>query len=97
MGSVPPRPEPVFGEGLLSQAILVLYDKIKTYDLRYKDKQGNPKPVRFVSYIWKRIDGFLIDSLQKETEREKQQSSPDWERFGQEEDLEAVSSVADAQ
>ncbi len=28
--------------------------------------QGNPNPVKFVSYIWKRIDGFLIDSLKKE-------------------------------
>ncbi len=75
-----------FGEDLLSQSILVLYDKIKSYDLKYKDKQGNPKPVRFVSYIWKRIDGFIIDSLKKEIEREKRQSSPDWERFEQEED-----------
>ena len=74
-----------FGEDLLSQAVFILYDKIKSYDLKYKDKQGNPKPVRFSSYIWKRIDGFIIDSLKKEIEREKQQESPDWERFDQEE------------
>jgi len=46
-----------FGEELLSEAIPILYAKIQTYDLAYHDRQGNPKPVRFVSYIWKRIDG----------------------------------------
>ena len=56
-----------FGEDILSEAIFILYDKIKTYDLEYKDRQGNLKPVRFSSYIWKRIDGFIIDSLKKET------------------------------
>lgn len=55
-----------YGEDILSQAILILYDKIKTYDLRYRDKHGNSKPVRFSSYIWKRIDGFIIDYLKKE-------------------------------
>ncbi len=52
-----------FGEDILSQAVFILYDKIKTYDLRYKDKCGNSKRVRFSSYIWKRIDGFIIDYL----------------------------------
>ncbi len=60
-----------FGEDMLSQAILILYDKIKTYDLRYKDKYGNSKPVRFSSYIWKRIDGFIIDYLKEELDGEK--------------------------
>ena len=55
-----------FGEDILSQAILILYAKIKTYDLRYKDKHGKPRPVRFSSYIWKRIDGFIIDYLRNE-------------------------------
>jgi len=55
-----------FGEDILSQAILILYGKIKTYNLRYKDKYGNSKPVRFSSYVWKRIDGFIIDYLKRE-------------------------------
>ena len=59
-----------FGEDILSQAIFILYDKIKTYDLRYKDKNGNSKPVRFSSYIWKRIYGFIIDYLKNELEKE---------------------------
>jgi len=69
-----------FGEEILSEATFILYDKIKTYDLRYRDKGGNFKPVRFSSYIWKRIDGFILDSLKKELERERRQTSPDWER-----------------
>ena len=64
-----------FGEEILSQTIFILYDKVKTYDLRYKDKYGNPKPVRFCSYIWKRIDGFIIDYLKKEFSRERQQQN----------------------
>ena len=55
-----------FGDDLLGEAILIVYKKIESYDLNYCDKQGNPHPVKFVSYIWKRIDGFIIDSLKKE-------------------------------
>jgi len=55
-----------FGEDLLAEAILIVYKKIESYDLNYCDKKGNPKPVKFTSYIWKRIDGFIIDSLKKE-------------------------------
>lgn len=78
-----------FGEDILSEAMFILYKKIKSYDLEYKDKQGNLKPVRFSSYIWKRIDGFIIDSLKKELRREKRQDCPNWERF--EPELAAVS------
>ena len=60
-----------FGEDLFSSAIPVLYQKIHTYDLDYCDEQGKPKPVKFASYIWKRIDGFIIDFLKREFEREK--------------------------
>ena len=61
-----------FGEELLSEAIPVLYAKIQTYDLGYRDKHGHPKPVKFVSYIWKRIDGHILDGLKRELEREKE-------------------------
>ncbi len=55
-----------FGEDLLEEAILIVYNKIESYDLGYRDKQGNIHPVRFISYIWKRIDGFIIDYLKEE-------------------------------
>lgn len=60
-----------FGEDLLSETIFVLYQKVKTYDLNYCDKQGNPKPVKFASYIWKRIDEFIIDFLKEEIKKER--------------------------
>ncbi|MFA5143848.1 MAG: hypothetical protein WC522_06765 [Candidatus Omnitrophota bacterium] len=66
-----------FSEDILSQMVFILYDKIQTYNLRYKDKHGNPKPVRFSSYVWKRIDGFIIDYLKKELARERQEQSLD--------------------
>src|SRR5580698_10015461 len=46
-----------YGEDLLSESIPILYRHIKSYDLDYKDSEGNPKPVKFATYIWKRIDG----------------------------------------
>ncbi|PIP16470.1 MAG: hypothetical protein COX46_02000 [bacterium (Candidatus Ratteibacteria) CG23_combo_of_CG06-09_8_20_14_all_48_7] len=55
-----------FGEDLLEEAILIVYKKVDSYDLCYRDKQGNLRPVKFVSYVWKRIDGFIIDYLRKE-------------------------------
>ena len=54
-----------FGEDLLSGGILILYKKIKTYNLNYRNKEGKLHPVKFISYIWKRIDGFIIDYLKK--------------------------------
>lgn len=73
-----------FGEDIFSEAIFVLYDKIETYDLAYKDRRGNLKPVRFSSYIWKRIDGLILDAIKKEIRRERRQFNPDWERYEQE-------------
>ena len=55
-----------FGEYLLAEAILIAYKKIESYDLNYRNKQGSLNPVKFSSYIWKRIDGFIIDSLKEE-------------------------------
>jgi DNA-directed RNA polymerase specialized sigma subunit len=66
-----------FSEDILSQLIFILYDKIQSYNLRYKDKHGSLKPVRFSSYVWKRIDGFVIDYLKKELARERQEQSLD--------------------
>jgi hypothetical protein len=54
------------GDDLLADAVLMLYEKVGTYDLGYRDRQGRRKPVRFVSYVWKRVDGFIIDALNRE-------------------------------
>ena len=55
-----------FGDDLLGEAILIVYKKIESYDLNYRDKKGDPHPVKLISYIWKRVDGFIIDSLKEE-------------------------------
>lgn len=55
-----------FGEDLFEETIVIVYNKIESYDLDYCDKQGNSHPVKFISYIWKRIDGFIIDYLREE-------------------------------
>jgi len=60
-----------FGEDLLQDAIAVLNAKVLTYDLDYRDKDGQPKPVKFVSYIWKRIDGFIVDSLREQLRKDR--------------------------
>jgi hypothetical protein len=75
------------GRDILSQAIFILYAKIKSYNLRYRDKEGIFKPVRFVSYIWKAIDGHILACLKKELEKEKRQESFDWERFDHDDSL----------
>jgi hypothetical protein len=69
------------GEDILSQSIFMLYEKIGTYNLRYRDKQGSFKPVRFVSYIWKAVDGHILACLKKELKRERNHHNFDWERF----------------
>jgi hypothetical protein len=60
-----------FGEELLAETILVLYAKIQTYDLDYRDKTGQLKPVKFVTYIWKRIDGHIVDSIMRELKNDR--------------------------
>lgn len=58
-----------------------MYAKIQTYNLRYYDGQWNFKPVRFVSYIWKAIDGLILASLKKELRHERFLQEPDWGRL----------------
>jgi DNA-directed RNA polymerase specialized sigma subunit len=70
-----------FGNDILSEAVFILYDKIGTYNLNYKDKQGNFKQVRFTSYIWKRVDGFILDFLKEVSIREKKQIAMNSENF----------------
>ena len=70
-----------FGEDILSQAIVVLYERVHNYNLRYYDKTGKFRPVRFVSYIWKFIDGLILASLKKELRYERSHHQPDWGRL----------------
>lgn len=51
------------GPDFLSASIPVLSGKVKTYDLACRDREGRPEPVKFSSYIWKCVDGFIIQSI----------------------------------
>lgn len=53
--------------------------KIDSYDLEYRDPSGRPKPVRFVSYIWKRVDGHIIDSLKVQLRGDARENAIDFE------------------
>ncbi|MDD5072554.1 MAG: hypothetical protein PHW51_02065 [Candidatus Omnitrophica bacterium] len=66
-----------FGDDLLEEAILIVYQKIETYDLNYRNKKGEPHPVKFISYIWKRIDGFIIDYLKEELKEPASSEHPE--------------------
>lgn len=59
------------GPEMLSAAVPTLYGKVKSYDLDYRDQNGCPKPVKFASYVWKHVDGFIIKSIKKELEIER--------------------------
>lgn len=54
------------GEDLLSVLIPIVYEKVATYNLRYRSRDGALRPVRFGSYIWKRFAGMAIDYLKRE-------------------------------
>ncbi len=55
-----------YGEDLLQETILICFAKIEDYNLAYRNKKGKLHPVKFSSYLWKRIDGFIIDFLKNE-------------------------------
>jgi hypothetical protein len=40
-------------------------------------RMGDLKPVKFFSYLWKRIDGFILDFVKEELARERRQVSLD--------------------
>ena len=50
-----------------SDVIICRMEKVGTYNLNYRDRAGNKRPVRFSSYVWKRIDGLAIDFLRHES------------------------------
>ena len=59
------------GPEMLSAALPTLYGKVKSYGLDYRDQKGRPNPVKFASYVWKHVDGFIIKSIKKELELER--------------------------
>lgn len=64
-----------YGDDLIAASVPLLCEKVATYDLRYRDKNGDRKRVPFAAYVWKRIDGFIIDFVRRERDRERREMS----------------------
>ena len=47
------------GEDLMQECVILAAEKIKTYDLEYRDKFGRLQPLHFSTYIWKSITGLI--------------------------------------
>ena len=54
-----------FGEDILQECMLYAETKIKSYNLRYRDKKGLFKKVYFRTYLWKGVTGMMFTYLKK--------------------------------
>jgi len=57
-----------YGEDILQECFGFALSRVDRYKLRYKGKNGKPKPVFFRSYIWKGITGVVIKSIKNRRE-----------------------------
>ncbi|OIO73371.1 MAG: hypothetical protein AUJ85_08235 [Elusimicrobia bacterium CG1_02_37_114] len=49
-----------YGEDILQDCLVLGIGKIRTYNLRYRNKKGKFQPVHFSTYIWKSVTGLLV-------------------------------------
>jgi hypothetical protein len=54
-----------FGEDILQECLLWTPKKIKSYNLRYRNKKGIFQPVQLRSYIWKGVTGLMFQYVKK--------------------------------
>jgi hypothetical protein len=54
-----------FGEDILQECLLWTPQKIRSYNLRYRNKKGIFQPVLLRSYIWKGITGVIVQYVRK--------------------------------
>ena len=54
-----------FGEDILQECILFAEKKIKSYNLRYRDKEGLFKKVYFRTYLWKGVTGLMLAHIKR--------------------------------
>jgi hypothetical protein len=57
-----------YGEDILQECLLLASEKIYTYNLRYKNKDGKPQQVYFRSYLWKAVTGIIIRTTKRRRE-----------------------------
>jgi DNA-directed RNA polymerase specialized sigma24 family protein len=53
------------GEDILQECLLWAPNKIRSYNLRYRNTKGVFQPVQFRSYIWKGVTGMILQYIRK--------------------------------
>lgn len=48
-----------YGEDIIQDCVIMAAEKIRTYDLEYKNKSGELQPLHFSTYIWKSVTGLI--------------------------------------
>ena len=54
-----------YGEDILQECLLWTPNKIRSYNLRYRNVKGVFQPVQFRSYIWKGVTGVILQYIRK--------------------------------
>jgi len=49
----------LYGEDIIQDCVIMAAEKIKTYNLEYKNKYGELQPLHFSTYIWKSVTGLI--------------------------------------
>ena len=58
----------VYGEDIIQDCVVMAANKIKTYDLNYKNNFGELSPRHFSTYIWKSVTGLIYSYGRKKKE-----------------------------
>ncbi len=48
-----------YGEDLIQECLLLAAEKIRTYNLTYRNKAGELQPVHLSTYMWKYVTGLM--------------------------------------
>lgn len=57
-----------YGEDIIHECMKYALEKVSSYNLRYRNKSGELKPVYFRTYLWKGITGIIAGSVKKKKE-----------------------------
>ena len=57
-----------YGEDILQDCLLLAIKKIRTYNLRYKNKIGELQPVHLSTYMWKSVTGLMFGFVKAKKE-----------------------------
>jgi hypothetical protein len=55
-----------YGEDIFQDCMLFALEKIQSYRLRFKNKDGVFTPVHFSTYLWKGVTGVMMNAIKRE-------------------------------